>query len=139
MKTNSYNFKKKIDAVVLATIWLAAIFGLWGSGGISVAHWSGEKPCPTINLFPACYVIFLGYGLILLSTYPHLKKSLLVFLIGWVPVMILALIGVIGELTSTLHCPQSEAGMPKCYFSAALGIIIGFLYWHFYRVKLSKW
>jgi hypothetical protein len=69
---------------------------------------------------------------------PNLKKSLALFLIGWVPVITLALVGVFGELTSTLHCPPSEIGIPKCYFSAALSMVIGLLYWRFYKAQLSK-
>ena len=112
--------------------------GLWGVSGIAVAHWVGETPCPTIGLIPACYIILIGYGLILLSTFPHAKKSLVLFLIGWVPVVTLALVGVIGEITSMLHCPHAEIGIPKCYFSAALGLVIGLLYWPFYKAQLCK-
>ncbi|MFT5396796.1 MAG: hypothetical protein ACI85N_002002 [Gammaproteobacteria bacterium] len=125
-------------SLIRITIIALVALGLWGVGGISFTHWAGERPCPTIGLIPACYIIFVGYGLVLLSMYPNLKKSLEVFLIGWIPVITLALVGVIGEITSTLHCPLSEVGIPKCYFSAALSLFIGLLYWRFYKVQLSK-
>jgi len=121
----------------LAIIALAAL-GLGGVGGISFAHWVDETPCPIIGLIPACYIIFLGYGLILLSMLPNLKTSLVMFLFGWVPVITLALIGVIGEITSTLHCPPSEIGIPKCYFSAVLSLAIGILYWRFSKYQHIK-
>jgi hypothetical protein len=92
-------------SLIRITIIALVALGFWGVGGISFTHWAGETPCPTIGLIPACYIIFVGYGLVLLSMYPNLKKSLGVFLIGWVPVITLALVGVIGEITSTLHCP----------------------------------
>jgi hypothetical protein len=125
-------------SLIRKAIIIMGALGLWGSGSISVDHWTGRMPCPTIGFFPACYIIFLGYGLILMSTYPRLKKSLLVFLLGWTPVITLALTGVIGELTSTLHCPHSETGIPKCYFSAAMALFIGFLYWPFNKLQFSK-
>ena len=126
-----------VSMIRIAIITLVAL-GLWGVGGISFTHWAGQTPCPTIGLIPACYIIFVGYGLVLVSMYPNLKTSLGVFLIGWVPVISLALVGVIGELTSMLHCPISEVGIPKCYFSAALSLLIGLLYWRFYKIQLSK-
>ena len=49
--------------------------------------------------------------------------------------MALALAGVLGEVTSTLHCPQSDIGIPKCFFSAALSLAIGLLYWRFYKLR----
>jgi hypothetical protein len=121
-------------SLIRIIIIILAALGLWGVGGISFAHWFEKTPCPIIGVIPACYIILVGYGLILLSMFPNFKKSLLVFLIGWVPVITLALVGVVGEITSTLHCPPSEIGIPKCYFSAALSLIIGLLYWRFYKV-----
>ena len=120
------------------TIILLSSVGLWGVAGISISHWSREASCPMLGVIPACYIILFGYGLILLSMLLPFKRSLISFLIGWLPVIILALIGVLGELTSTLACPASEIGIPKCYFSAMLGIIIGGIYWRFYKASLNK-
>jgi len=127
-----------LGSLIRISIIALGALGFWGVGRISFTHWAGEMPCPTIGLIPACYIIFVGYGLILLSMYPNLKKSLVVFLIGWVPVITLAIVGMIGEITSTLHCPLSEIGIPKCYFSAALSLVIGLLFWRFYKVQLNK-
>lgn len=118
----------------LAIITLSSL-GIWGVGGISFSHWTGEASCPMIGSLPACYIILFAYGLILLSVLFTFEKTLTVFLIGWIPVIILALIGIGGEITSTLACPPSEIGIPKCYFSALLSIVIGCLYWYFYKQK----
>jgi len=67
--------------------------------------------------------------------YPRLQKALIVFLIGWVPVTSLALSGVVGELTGTLQCPPLENGIPQCYISATLALIIGLLAWVLFRVQ----
>ncbi|WP_166739379.1 hypothetical protein [Psychromonas algicola] len=47
----------------------------------------------------------------------------------------LASVGVVGDLTSTIACPSSELGIPKCYFSAALSAAIGVLYWKLYKIR----
>ena len=118
----------------LAIIILGGL-GFLGVGGISLSHWSGEASCPTIGSLPACYVILIGYGLILLSLLVKPKTSVVMFLIGWVPVIGLASVGVVGDLTSTIACPSSELGIPKCYFSAALSVAIGVLYWKLYKIR----
>jgi len=107
---------------------LSAI-GVWGVGRISLAHWLGESSCPTLVGLPICYVILMGYGLVFLSMFVKEKKQALFFLIGWIPVTAFAFMGVIGELTETVSCPASDSGIPKCYFSALLSVVIGMLYW----------
>ena len=106
-----------------AIVLLAGI-GVLGVGRISIIHWSGEASCPMISLLPACYIILIGYSLIVLSMSPRLQKASTLFLIGWVPVIMLALSGVVGELTGILQCPHLENGIPQCYLSAALASII---------------
>jgi hypothetical protein len=120
-----------------AIVLLAGI-GVLGVGRISVMHWTGEAFCPMISSLPACYVILIAYSLIVLSMYPRLQKALLVFLIGWVPVTILALTGVVGELTGILQCPHLENGIPQCFISAAFALIIGLLAWFLFKTEAVK-
>ncbi len=117
---------------------ILAILGFLAVGQISHSHWTGEQACPLIGPVPACYVIFVGYGLIVLSMLPRLWRPLLVFLVGWVPVITLALLGVVGELAGFAHCPQTESGIPKCYLSAILAMIIGVLAWFVFRSRTSS-
>ncbi len=128
-----------MQAVFLrAAIVLLASIGVLGVGRISVLHWTGEASCPMISSLPACYIIFIAYMLIVLSMYPHLQKALIVFLIGWVPVTLLALSGVVGELTDTLQCPHLENGIPQCFISAAFGMTIGILAWLLFKIEATK-
>lgn len=124
--------------LIRLTIIILGSLGFLGVGNISLLHWSGETSCPTIGIVPACYIILVGYGLILLSVFLKLKTSAIIFLIGWLPVIGLAFVGVIGDLTATVACPSSEIGIPKCYFSAGLSLIIGILYWQLYKMRLNK-
>ncbi len=126
------------EIVFRTAIVVLASIGVLGVGRISVIHWTGEAFCPMISSLPACYIILIAYSLIVLSMYPRLKKAVGVFLIGWVPVTTLALTGVVGELTDILQCPHLENGIPQCYISATLALIIGLLAWVLFRVQAAK-
>lgn len=119
------------------SIILLASIGVLGVGRISINHWTGEASCPMIGPLPACYIILIGYSLIVLSMYPHVQKALVLFLIGWAPVMLLALTGVVGELTGVLRCPHLEIGIPQCYISAALALIIGLIAWLLFKIEAA--
>jgi hypothetical protein len=106
-----------------AIVLLAGI-GVLGVGHISVIHWSGEASCPMIGSLPACYIILIGYSLIVLSMYPRLQKASTLFLFGWIPVTTLALTGVVFELTDILQCPHLENEIPQCFISATFALII---------------
>jgi len=116
---------------------LLASIGVLGVGRISITHWTGETSCPMIVSLPACYIILIGYSLIVLSMYPHLQKAFVLFLIGWVPIVMLALTGVVGELTDVLQCPHLKNGIPQCYLSAALALIIGLLTWYLFKIQAA--
>lgn len=118
-------------------ITILALFGVWGVARISMNHWTGETACPMMGQVPICYIILIGYSLIVLSMYPQLKKAAIVFLLGWLPVMLFALTGVIGELTNTFQCPQTPTGIPACYFSAAFSLVIGVLSLLVFRKNLQ--
>ena len=126
------------DYFFRTAIILLASIGVLGVGRISIIHWTGEASCPMIGSLPACYIILIGYSLIVLSMYPHVQKALVLFLIGWAPVMLLALTGVVGELTGVLQCPHLENGTPQCYISAALALTIGLLAWFLFRIKTAN-
>ncbi len=117
---------------------LLASIGVLGVGRISINHWTGEASCPMISSLPACYLILIAYSLIVLSMYPRLQKAVGVFLVGWTPVITLALAGVVGELTNSLQCPRLENGIPQCFISATLALIIGLLAWVLFRVQAAK-
>jgi hypothetical protein len=102
-----------------------AFLGAFAAFNISYAQWTGTAPCPSIGIIPACYVVLAGYGLILLSA---VLLSRIIFLIGWLPVLLLAAVGTISELLYTAPvCPRTEGGIPQCFLSLALIGIIGLL------------
>lgn len=121
----------------IGIIILAAI-GFAGVANISYMHLTGESLCPILGVIPACYVIFVAYGMVIISMFlkENAKK---VFFIFWLPIILLALLGSIGELTNLAQCPHTQEGTPKCYFSALFSGIIGVMAWfYFKKIKSSK-
>lgn len=111
---------------------LLGIIGFIGVTNISYVHWSGESSCPMLGVVPACYVIFVAYAMVVVSMFlkDNAKK---IFLIFWLPIIVLALIGSVGELTNLMQCPHTADGTPKCYFSALFSGMIGVLAWFYFK------
>ncbi|MCH6258741.1 hypothetical protein MLD52_19440 [Puniceicoccaceae bacterium K14] len=82
----------------------------------------GNKSCPTVFKIPLCHVITIGYAL-LISSFLFKRKAL--FYIGWVPVFLFASFGTISEIISGNACPRSEGGIPLCYYSLIIALLIG--------------
>ncbi len=76
--------------------------------------------------------------MVVISMFLSADKQKKIFIIFWLPIIVLALIGSIGELTNSMQCPRTEAGTPKCYFSAIYSAIIGVLAWFYFVRKDSK-
>lgn len=118
-----------IERSRLQQIFIAGLasYGLVAAFGISRLHFSGAEECPTIGSLPACYVVVVGYAAMLSSA---IRPSKWVFFTGWLPVFMLASIGVGGELFSDIPvCPRTAGGIPKCYFSFVLSAILGMSGW----------
>lgn len=99
-------------------------FGTVAGGRLSVEHMKHGEVCPMLGPLPACIIVFLGYLLIVLAAV-FLKHSAAkkLFYIGWVPVFLLALMGVILELTKGQVCPPGAFGIPQCFFSLSMVLI----------------
>ena len=123
------------ELIFRTTIALLAGIGVLGAGRISIAQWTGNASCPRVGFLPVCYLILVGYSLIVLSMYPRLQKTSLLFLTGYVPVIFFAITGVVGELTGILQCPNLKNGTPTCYISAALALIIGSAGWFLFKSR----
>ena len=73
---------------------------------------------------PACIIVFLGYLSVMLAAILIKKPfSNRLFYVSWTPVFLLALIGVILELTKGHVCPPGAYGIPQCFFSFAMALI----------------
>jgi len=115
----------KPPALVLrAAIGLLAVIGLAGVVPVSLAELAAGGACPHLGPLPACHLVSVAYGAVLISVlHPRLWKPA-VFLAGWVPIFLLAAAGSGLELLGHGTCPKTEGGMPKCFFSLGLAIAL---------------
>jgi hypothetical protein len=111
----------KITLKLIVLIGIAA--GLYGAAIVSFETISQEKICPKVLGIHACYIVFIGY-LWMLITVLWPAKKITFFLIGWMPVFLLALSASVLELMYSNICPQSKAGIPLCFLSLGLSVSV---------------
>ena len=105
---------------ILARLALIILSGLGMFAGLrlSLSHMEHGEVCPMLGPVPACIIVFLGYLCVVLAAL-FVKKAFVkrLFYIGWTPVFLLALMGVVLELTKGHVCPPGAYGIPQCFFS----------------------
>ena len=116
-------------AIIARWLFVAlAIFGIAGVAPIALQQWSGATACPSLGFVPACYIALLGYSLTAISAFLKDRIRLLVFLLGFTPILALAAVGSSFELLGQMACPRSGGGTPMCFYSLALAISLAVLY-----------
>ena len=106
--------------------WLTAgvaLIGVWGVLPIAYDQAAAVRDCPSIGAIPACYVVLLGYASIAVSSLASSHRTKL-FFVGWTPLFLLAASGTTLELFGHTACPRSDAGVPICYFSFAMLLVL---------------
>lgn len=103
---------------------LLTLFGMGAGGLLSLDHIQTGEFCPKIGSVPACYLVLAGYifmfaGAVTSST----KSASKIFFFGAIPVLLLALLGVLGEIFIGQTCPAGGFGIPQCFYSLALVIL----------------
>ncbi|MEL0630473.1 hypothetical protein [Psychromonas aquatilis] len=130
--------KKLIAAVITAILLVSLSAGLYGGISVSYLTVTGIAPCPSVINIPACYLVSIGYLLMLMAAlFDRKKYSKWLFVVGWTPVILLAVIGSALEFSQGGICPRSEMGTPLCYISLSFAVFVAFLYW-LKVTKLSK-
>lgn len=75
-------------------------------------------PCPSSLDIPVCYIVTLAYFLQLLAlVVTHRKSALSLFVMGWLPVFLIAFSASIFQYLQGGICPLSPTGFPLCYIS----------------------
>lgn len=121
----------KFFSIIRVFILIIGLFGAYAGFNISASHMRGVESCPSIGFIPLCYVVFLGYLTIVLSM---IWPRQYLFLLGWIPVFLIAAIGVVAEILSeTPVCPRSENAIPQCYYSLAISLTTAILAFIYYR------
>jgi hypothetical protein len=107
--------------------------GLWSSARLAWRQWSTGEACPILGTVPACYVAFVGYAamagaLVLVGRSIWARRS---FFAGVAVAGGLALLGAALELVQGHVCPRA-GGVPMCYVSLGMSILMGVLFWRQY-------
>ena len=101
-----------------------ASMGVFGGGSLSLSHFHAGDTCPVFGPIPVCYLVFAAYSVVAISALlptGHFKK---LFYVGWTPIFALAFVGAILHTFVGDTCPIGQNGMPQCYLSLALAIVI---------------
>ncbi len=107
-------------------LFIAICFGLLGAARLSYVTITGGVPCPGVMGFPACYIIFLAYAAMLLAFLQRKRSwSRPVFASGLAVAIGFALPASLIEVFREGTCPNSANGIPLCYLSLALCLLIG--------------
>jgi len=97
---------------------------------LSAAHMQHGEVCPMLGPMPACIIVFLGYALVFIAgLYAPKALARKLFIVGWTPIFLLALIGVSLELIKGSTCPAGAWGVPQCVFSLVMALVCLGLFW----------
>jgi hypothetical protein len=114
--------------------------GFWGALNLSIEEWQEAGACPCIGI-PACYLVAIGYFLILSSCINH-NKALFrkLFYAGISIVLGLAAMGSFMQVTGLGECPQNKTGFPMCYISLMMSttILVAFFVGRRKAMRLAK-
>ena len=115
--------------IAVAVLFLLVAAGLYGALSLSYTTLTGEAPCPSLSVLPICYLVAAAYVAMLigLSFSQHPLSSPL-FVVGWALVFGVAAIGAYLELQAPGSCSASNSGIPMCYLSLGLSLVIIALY-----------
>jgi hypothetical protein len=110
-------------------LWLLIGTGLWSGLRLSYLTLTDVAPCPDIGGLPICYLVALGYTIMLAAQLtPAGKFRDMLFFPAWILVCAIAALGTGFEFAVGETCPKNSSGLPLCYLSLAYSIAIVLLY-----------
>ena len=114
---------------IRTTLWLLIATGLFGALRLSYSTFSRSgEPCPDFSGVYICYVVLIGYGIMVLAQFGTWRWKRPSFYSGWAITFIIAAVGTVLELINGETCPKSADNLPMCYVSLGLCICIFALY-----------
>lgn len=111
------------NLTIRAVMGLLALIGLVGVLPVSLAELAGSA-CPHLGPVPACHLVSLAYGTVLVLVLLRRLWKPWLFVVAWSPIFLLAAAGSGLELSGYGTCPQTESGIPKCFFSLGLAVAL---------------
>jgi hypothetical protein len=110
-------------------LYLLIVIGLWGAISVSYSTIMNIEPCPDFLHLPMCYLVSIGYFSMLSAQFvSNIRLKNRLFYSGWILTFLIAGLGVGFELIAGDICPKSAGGLPLCYVSFALCVLIFILY-----------
>ena len=120
----------KVQVAIKVILLVLLSIGLYGALSVSYLTVTGIAPCPSVANIPACFIVTIGYFLMLVATLFNNKlNAKWLFIIGWLPVVLLALVGSLLEFSQGDICPKSSMGIALCYVSLSFAIMVAALFW----------
>jgi len=123
----------KTNPLITYPLWALVIFGFVSVAKVSLDNFNGLA-CPSLFSMPVCYVVTVAYGLMLGSLIiNHNGCKHHFFCMGWGVAFVIALFASLAEMFAGGGiCPSSSgglragsaAGIPLCYLSLVLLIVI---------------
>lgn len=111
--------------IIFYTIIALLVFAIYGAFNLSLTDFQKKDVCPKVLGVPACYVVFLFFGMALLV---HVMSN--TFTSQWwyyglvaIP-FFLALSGTLTELSGKEICPRTTGGTPMCYISLGFCVVL---------------
>ncbi len=113
-----------ISIIFRVLLFAVAAIGAFGGGSLSISHFHSGAACPMLGPLPACYLVFVSYALVLVSTLLPDNLFKVIFYTGWAPIFALAFIGALLHTFVGDTCPVDENGLPQCYLSLGLAVLM---------------
>jgi hypothetical protein len=116
------------------TFTIMVLLGLWSGGRLSYYQYKSGEACPILGeAIPACYIAFAGYILIGIGASLALSiggsSGKYIFWTGIAIAGGLAAFATVFELIKGNVCPVGFGGIPMCYLSLAMSVLIGLQFW----------
>lgn len=115
---------KTVGWIARAAVALVVAFVLVRLAPVIANEWRGLDACPKVGPLPACYAVAVCYAAMGIAVVAAPRRLAWLFLLGWVPVFALAATGTGLEVLGQPTCPVSPAGIPLCYVSLAVALVL---------------
>ncbi len=100
------------------------ILAIYGVFNISLAHFTKESFCPKVVNLPICYIILISFTIASITHVFHLGINIKYYYFFISIPLLFALFGSILELINKNTCPKNEAGIPMCFISLGICLLL---------------
>jgi hypothetical protein len=89
---------------------------------LAVTEFITKGICPQLVFFPACYLVLICFLIPLILQI--INKGRIIFFVFIGIAFLLAIFASFGQFFNLISCPKTDIGIPKCYLSFALLLVI---------------